>query len=112
MSHWSRMPDALKEQVFKRLELLASVANLSEENRIAYDKAVDRYYVNRIVEEDMRREWEEKYKKGMEEYLEKGKQQGLQQGLLSTAYNLKKMGLSVEQVVQATGLTAEEVENI
>ena len=34
MSHWSRMPDALKEQVFKRLELLASVANLSEENRI------------------------------------------------------------------------------
>ena len=26
MSHWSRMPDALKEQVFKRLELLASVA--------------------------------------------------------------------------------------
>ena len=28
------MPDALKEQVFKRLELLASVANLSEENRI------------------------------------------------------------------------------
>lgn len=112
MSHWSRMPDALKEQVFKRLELLASVANLSEENRIAYDKAVDRYYVNRIVEEDMRREWEEKYKKGMEEYLEKGKQQGLQQGLLSTAYNLKKMGLSVEQVVQATGLTAEEVEKI
>ena len=96
MSHWSRMPDALKEQVFKRLELLASVANLSEEDRIAYDKAVDRYYVNRIVEEDMRREWEEKYKKDV----------------LAIAYNLKKMGLSVEQVVQATGLTAEEVEKI
>ena len=85
MCYWSRMPDALKEQVFKRLEQLASVANLSEENRIAYDKAVDRYYINRIVEEDMRREWEEqwkeKYKKGMEEYLEQGMKQGLEEGM-------------------------------
>lgn len=32
------MPDALKEQVFKHLDQLAAVANLSEENRIAYDK--------------------------------------------------------------------------
>lgn len=33
------MPDALKEQVFSRLEELAAVANLSLEDRIAYDKA-------------------------------------------------------------------------
>ena len=36
------MPDALKEQVFSRLEELAAVANLSLEDRIAYDKALDR----------------------------------------------------------------------
>lgn len=40
MNDWNRMPDALKEQVFKYLDQLAAVANLSEENRIAYDKAV------------------------------------------------------------------------
>ena len=52
MQHWNRMPGALKEQVFDRLEELAAVANLSEENRIAYDRALDRYRVSRIVEED------------------------------------------------------------
>ena len=55
MQHWNRMPDALKEQVFNRLEELAAVANLSMEDRIAYDKALDRYRVSRIVEEDARR---------------------------------------------------------
>ena len=39
------MPDALKEQVFEHLARLAAVADLSEENRIAYDKALDRYRV-------------------------------------------------------------------
>ena len=38
MQHWNRMPDALKEQVFNRLEELAAVANLSMEDRIAYDR--------------------------------------------------------------------------
>ena len=41
------MPDALKEQVFNRLEELAAVANLSVEDRIAYDKALDRYPIAR-----------------------------------------------------------------
>lgn len=42
----------MKDQVFEHLAKLAAVANLSEENRIAYDKAVDRYSVSQIVEED------------------------------------------------------------
>lgn len=41
MYSWNRMPDALKEQVFKHLDQLAAVANLSEADRIAYDKSVD-----------------------------------------------------------------------
>ena len=63
------MPDALKEQVFKYLDQLAAVANLSEENRIAYDKAVDRYRVSRIVEEDIRREATEEGLKENERFM-------------------------------------------
>ncbi len=40
MEHWNRMPGALKEQVFEHLSRLAAVANLSPENRLAYDRAV------------------------------------------------------------------------
>lgn len=50
MNNWNRMPDALKEQVFSHLDRLAAKAHLSESDRIAYDKAVDRYNVSRIVE--------------------------------------------------------------
>ncbi len=43
------MLDALKEQVFSHLNCLAIKAYLSEGDRIAYDKAVDRYNVSSIV---------------------------------------------------------------
>lgn len=100
MQHWNRMPDALKEQVFNRLEELAAVANLSLEDRIAYDKALDRYRVSRIVEEDAR---EAGWKKGLAEGQAKEK--------VAIARNLKSLGLSTAQIAQATGLTEEEVES-
>lgn len=110
------MPDALKEQVFSRLEELAAVANLSLEDRIAYDKALDRYRVSRIVEEDAR---EAGWKKGLAEGLAEGRAEGRAEGLaegqakekVAIARNLKSLGLSTAQIAQATGLTEEEVES-
>ena len=64
------MPDALKEQVLEHLA--RAVADLSEENRIAYDKALDRYRVNQIVEEDERRKNEEMRRKATEEGMKEG----------------------------------------
>lgn len=81
MSNWNRMPDALKEQVFEHLARLAAVADLSEENRIAYDKALDRYRVNQIVEEDERRKNEEMRRKAAEEGMKEGMKAGLEKGV-------------------------------
>ena len=81
MSNWNRMPDALKEQVFEHLARLVAVADLSEENRIAYDKALDRYRVNQIVEEDERRKNEEMRRKAAEEGLKEGMKAGLEKGV-------------------------------
>ena len=123
------MPDALKEQVFNRLEELAAVANLSLEDRIAYDKALDSFTVSRIVEEDVRREgWEKGLKEGRKEGLKQGREKGLKEGLKegrekglkegrneerrNIARNMKSLGLTVEQIAQATGLSASEIELI
>ena len=108
MQHWNRMPDALKEQVFSRLEELAAVANLSLEDRIAYDKALDRYRVSRIVEEDAR---EAGWKKGLAEGRAEGLAEGQAKEKVAIARNLKSLGLSTAQIAQATGLTEEEVES-
>lgn len=119
------MPDALKEQVFNRLEELASVANLSLEDRIAYDKALDRYRVSRIVEEDAR---EAGWKKGLEEGraegraegliegraegLAEGHAEGLLEGKKSVVAKLNAFGLSIEQIQEATGLTEKDIRDL
>lgn len=117
MNEWNRMPDALKEQVFKHLERLAAVANLSEANRVAYDKAVDRFYVSRIYEEDMQekvenamREGREKgMKEGREEGMKEGIKEGIKEGKLEAAQKMKSLGISPDLILQATGLGVEDI---
>lgn len=96
------MPDALKEQVFSHLERLAAVAHLSEADRLAYDKAVDRYNVSRIVENDI---WE----KAMTEGRTEGRMEGLAEGYREVARKLKASGASIELIIQTTGLSAEDI---
>ena len=102
-----RMPDALKDQVFRRLDELAAVANLSEENRIAYDKALDRFRVNRIVEEDIR---EAALEEGRKQGLEQGVRQGLKQAKMELALQMKRDGISQDMICKYTGLSAGEVD--
>jgi len=134
------MPGALKEQVFEHLVRLAAVADLSEENRIAYDKALDRYRVNQIVEEDERRRNEEMRRKaaeeGMQEGLKKGMKAGLEKGVkkgrlegikegrkegmekgekkkqIEIARKMKEGGISIDMIIQCTGLQSSDIENL
>ena len=116
MSNWSRMPDALKDQVFEHLAKLAAVANLSEENRIAYDKAVDRYSVSQIVEEDERRAAEERCRIALEEGTRKGIEKGIKEGRKEEQYNIarqmKNDGVPVNSIIKYTGLAIEEIEQL
>ena len=109
MQYWDRMPDALKDQVFRRLDELAAVANLSEENRIAYDKALDRFRVNRIVEEDIR---EAALEEGRKQGLEQGVRQGLKQAKMELALQMKRDGVSQDMICRYTGLSAGEVDDL
>lgn len=97
MQNWNKMPDNLKEQVFQRLEQLASVANLSEENRIAYDRALDRYRVNSIVEADVR---------------EEGRQEGEAKERIKNARAMKAEGIPAAVIARITGLSLEEIEEL
>ena len=44
--------------------------------------------------------------------IDEGLQQGLQQKAVQAARNLKQLGISIDIIVQATGLSKEEAENI
>lgn len=109
MNNWNRMPDALKEQVFSHLDRLAAKAHLSEGDRIAYDKAVDRYNVSRIVENDIR---EQAVAEGKAIGKAEGEAEGRLKGRLEIARKLKENGFSIADIVRVAGLSAEEIDKL
>ena len=69
----------------------------------AYDKFWDSVSVERTLLDD-------RYQKGKEEGKEEGRAEGMSQRSLEIARNLLSLGLPVDQITQATGLTEEEIE--
>ena len=69
----------------------------------AYDKFWDSVSVERTLIDDS-------YQKGKEEGKEEGRAEGMSQRSLEIARNLLSLGLSIDQITQATGLTEEEIE--
>ena len=41
-----------------------------------------------------------------------GMEKGMEKGIIKTAQNLIKMGMPIEQIAKATGLSEEEIEKI
>ena len=107
------MPFKARKAIFERLERIGSMANLTPKQRAQYEakwKMYNDYYntLDFAVEKGM--------KKGMEEGLQEGKAEGKAEGRQeekhSIALNLKKLGVSIEQIAFATGLSIEEIEKL
>ncbi|MBQ4525918.1 MAG: PD-(D/E)XK nuclease family transposase, partial [Bacteroidaceae bacterium] len=90
-----------RKAIFGRLEKLASQANLTEEERWRLEEDWKNYndFFNTL---DFAKE------EGRAEGLEKGRSEEKSQ----IAKNLKAMGLSLEAIKQATGLSTEEIEKL
>ena len=100
-----RMPFKARKAVFDRLEQIASKANMSPEERQQYENEWKIYndYFNTI--DSAKRE-------GKEEGREEGRIEGREEGIILVAQNLKRMGMTNEQIQQATGLTLNEIAQI
>ena len=96
-----RLPFTAKKKIFDHLAKLADVRCLSSEEQEKYDesiKAVDDYYSGLYGS-----------------YIE-GEEKGIAKGELSKslaiARNLLAMGMSWSQIMQATGLTEEQLKQL
>ena len=93
-----RMPWVAQDTVFKRLSDIAEVASLDKEERRQYDESLRHYRDTLVVMEG--------------QYLEgeaKGRAEGEKKKALDIARNLKAMGLSIDDIARASGLTTDEV---
>ena len=95
---FKNLPLAEQKKMLDHLAKLPDVRFLSSEEREKYDesiKAVDDYYSGLYGS----------YVEGEE----KGMAKGMAKEKLDTAYRLLSMGMSWSQIMQATGLTEEEL---
>ena len=98
-------PLELQERIFQRFFDLAEIAKYNPQQIHEYRKSLkqmrDYYNTMETAKEEAREE-------GLKEGLEKGKKERD----LEIAKNLAALGLSTEQIINATGLTIEEIDKL
>ena len=96
-------PESVPE--FSRAVELSRVDSLTQEEKNQYHNAM----VSEYEKLGISTAYEQiSHKKGLEEGLEKG----MEQGKMEVARQMKKMGLSIAQIVQASGLPEEVVKGL
>ena len=116
-----RGKDKLMDNLVDDIETLNNNDSLSylmsERHRgIVERNALEDGYRRQGLEQGLKEGLEQGLKEGIEKGLEQGLEQGLKQGQKKkaeeVALNLKKYGMSTEEIVELTGLTKEEVESL
>ena len=125
MEALSRMPFTAQKDVFKQLEEYADIHHLNKKEDEAYQNSlwVARDYAaimsaaeREATEYGLAQGMKKGMEKGMEKGLEKGMEKGMEKGRLEanrqTALRLLTMGLSPQQVAEATQLSLDEVNQL
>ena len=100
-----RLPFTAQKKIFNHLAKLADVRCLSSEEQEKYDesiKAVDDYHSGLYGS----------YVEGEEKGIAKGRAEGELSKSLTIARNLLAMGMSLPQIVKATGLNEEQLKQL
>ena len=109
MEKLKEMPFVDKNPVFRMLAEIGDLRKLTPEERELYDEDIkvmrDLYATQKWEEEQKRMEIE----KGRAEGREQGRAEGRAEGKLEIAKNLLAMGIPMDKVVQASGLTDEQI---
>ena len=94
METFNRLPWMAKDSVFHRLSEIADVSAMTKEERQKYDYAIRKYRDNLCVYEGA---------------LQTGRAQGRAQGRTEVALKMKAKGFPLEDIMDCTGLSADEI---
>ena len=117
MNMFEQMPFSEKYPVFRKLAEIGDLRKLSREELELYDEDIKNMrdiYATRKFDE--KRGMEKGRAEGMAEGMAKGMAKGIAKGELSkgldVARNLLAMGMSWTQIIQATGLTEDQLKQL
>ena len=109
MNMFEQMPFSEKYPVFRKLAEIGDLRKLSREELELYDEDIKNMrdiYATRKFDEKRGME------KGMKKGIAKGRAEGELSKGLSVARNLLAMGMSWSQIIQATGLTEDQLKQL
>ena len=132
---FDRIPDKIKDKIFQKLFTVAEYCKLNSDEQLAYELSLsyyrDLYSMIKTAKKDAKKEEQDKYEKLLEQERkekEQAKQQAEQakqraeqerkekeqakQKLLESAKIMKQAGIETEQIIKATGLSKDEIENL
>ena len=101
MSHLRERPKVFDEKEFDRLFEIAELCNFTSDEYYNYQNSQKMIY-----------DYENTIDFAKKQGEAKGLAEGLEKGRIEIAKNLLSMGLSVEQIVNSTGLTEEQVQSL
>ena len=102
-------------EVLKHLEEVMRVTELDPARQDEYEASWKAYHdmiAQNAPLEEYEKVWREAAKKERKEGIAEGRAEGIKEGAKNTATRLKSIGLSIEQIAEATGLSAEEIKDL
>ena len=100
-----RMPKELQNQVFTKLKNISEIAQMSPDDRLAYE-------ISRLHEYDTENALYTKYEEGREDGLAEGEKKGRGEERLRMALDMLKDGLDLQMIIRYTGLTKEQIQSL
>ena len=104
--HFADRPKVLRELIFKKLFNLAEIANYDSAELVAYRDSLKDYrdYYNTIEFAEIKGE-----ARGIEKGRAEGRAEGIAEGKLDIAHKMKAKGMSIGDICEMTGLSADEI---
>ncbi len=110
LSKLLRRPKALQDRIFTRLFEQAEIARYTPQERVGYEESLKIYRdLKNVVDTAEHKGLEKGLKQGMKQGIKQGIKQGRDNGIKEVARKMKDMGLDLQQIIAATGLSREEI---
>ena len=90
LKNMEKMPYQATNAAFRKLERVMKRLSLTHEEHKIYERSLRHYLDNYNC-------------------MKSAQEESFKEGVMQTARNLKQMGLSTEQIMKATALTADEI---
>ena len=126
MSNLLERPAELQGRVFERLFQTAEIAKFNTQERREYEQSSNAYRdikngmdtakregikegIKQGLEQGIKQGKEQGIKEGLEQGIIQGKEQGIREQSLNVARKLKEMGMSLDDIISATGLSRDDI---